>query len=78
MRSFIYRNDFKQGKIKLQGPNNRYLFAASQKREPLKIFQQKNTTQKNISLQANYKTIMVHLMNGSTRKEEVYHGNSFL
>ncbi|MGH2565618.1 MAG: hypothetical protein ACRDE5_13970, partial [Ginsengibacter sp.] len=64
--------------VKLRGADNQYLIAASQNRGPLELFEQKKTSQKNISLKADDKIIFIHLKNGKTRKEEVYHGDSFL
>ncbi len=63
--------------VKLRGANNHYLIAASQNRGPLELYQL-NKNEKNIALNKNDKTIFIHLKNGLTRKEEVYHGNSFL
>ncbi len=63
--------------VKLRGANNHYLIAASQNRGPLELYRL-NKNDKNITLNKNDKTIFIHLKNGFTRKEEVYHGNSFL
>jgi hypothetical protein len=63
--------------VQLRGADDKCYIAASQNRGPLKLFKQ-NSSQKNIPLSANDKTVLLHLKNGSTRKEEVYHGNSFL
>ena len=63
--------------VKLRGDDNNYLIAASQNRGPLELFEKKKSGQ-NILLKANDKIIFIHLKNGKTRKEEVYHGNSFL
>jgi len=64
--------------IKLRGANGDYLLAASQNRGPLKIFTTKTPGKKIIPLKPNDKTITITLSNGKTRKEEVYHGSSFL
>jgi len=64
--------------IKLRGTNNQYLIAASQNRGPLQLFQQAHSPKQNIALHAEDKAVFIHLKNGATRKEEVYHGNSFL
>jgi hypothetical protein len=64
--------------IKLRGANQDYLLAASQNRGPLKMFKAKTKDKRIIPLHANDKAITITLSNGQTRKEEVYHGNSFL
>jgi hypothetical protein len=64
--------------IKLKGPGNTYLLAASQNRGPLKIFSHKNGDQKIIPLQATDKSLFITLANGKKRIEELYFGNSFL
>jgi hypothetical protein len=64
--------------VKLRGPNDAYLLAASQNRGPLKIFSGKNTDQKLVPLQQNDKKVFLKLANGKKRKEEIYYGNSFL
>src|SRR4030095_13747696 len=64
--------------IKLRGVGNKILFAASQNRGPMKIFMQKDTSLKLISLQPTDKTAIITLANGRQRKEELYLGNSFL
>ncbi|MEO6637971.1 MAG: VCBS repeat-containing protein, partial [Ginsengibacter sp.] len=63
--------------IKLRSADGHYLLAASQNRGPLIIFKQK-INEKNVPLKSNDKTVFIHLKNGLTRKEEVYHGTSFL
>jgi len=64
--------------IKLRGVDNKILFAASQNRGPMKVFLQKYTSRKLISLQPTDKTAIITLANGKQRKEELYLGNSFL
>jgi hypothetical protein len=63
--------------VKLRGANNHYLIAASQNRGPLELYQL-NVDGKNVAFNKDDKFALVHLKNGLTRKEEVYHGNSFL
>ena len=63
--------------VKCRGSNNNYLLAASQNKGPLKIFSSK-AQQKTISLLPNDKFCMYTLTNGKKRREEFYHGNSFL
>ena len=64
--------------IKLRGPDNSYLLAASQNRGPLKIFRNKSEGYKLIPLQQTDKTVLITLANGKKRNEELYFGNSFL
>jgi hypothetical protein len=64
--------------VKLKGSNNTYLLAATQNRGPLKIFSHKPTNQQLIPLKPDDKFIRVTLANGQVRKEEIYHGSSFL
>jgi hypothetical protein len=64
--------------VKLRGTGNHYLVAASENQGPLQLYTLNNTSIKTIGLDPNDKTIYIHLRNGATRKEEVYHGNSFL
>jgi len=64
--------------VKLKGPGNVYLLAASQNKGPLKVFSRKNTDQKLIPLQQTDKKVFLTLANGKKRKEELYYGNSFL
>ena len=64
--------------VKLRGPANTYLLAASQNRGQLKLFSRKSTGQKLIPLQQTDKSVNVTLANGKKRKEELYFGDSFL
>ena len=64
--------------VKMKGPGNTYLLAASQNRGPLKIFTHKNSSQKIIPLIQTDKKALITLANGKKRTEEFYFGNSFL
>ena len=64
--------------IKLKGADNNYLIAVSENRGPLRIFKSKKMPQKIVELKEDDKEIFITLKNGQTRKEELYHGNSFL
>jgi hypothetical protein len=64
--------------IKFKGADGNYLVAASQYRGPLQLFKLNKANKKIVSLQQNDKAVIIHLKNGLTRKEEIYHGNSFL
>ena len=64
--------------VKMRSANNEYLLAASQNRDSLRVFKEKNKSGQIISLKAGDKNIYYTLANGQTRKEELYYGNSFL
>lgn len=78
MQSGIYIPGNARALAKLRGAGNRYLIAASQNVGPLELFSLNNTYKQFIPLNANDKNLLLHLKNGATRKEEVYHGNSYL
>ncbi|MCW3090893.1 MAG: RNA-binding protein [Ferruginibacter sp.] len=63
--------------VKCRGANNDYLLAASQNNGPLKIFAMK-AKQKIIPLLPNDQYCLYTLKNGKKRREELYHGSSFL
>ncbi|HKZ66394.1 MAG TPA: hypothetical protein VJ111_08575, partial [Chitinophagaceae bacterium] len=64
--------------VKLKGPGNEYLLAASQNRSWLKVFKKMTGSEKIISLDADDKEVLYTLVNGDIRKEEIYFGTSFL
>ncbi len=78
LKSGIFLPGNAKALVKLRGIDNHYLIAASQNRGPLELFEQKKSPKKNIALKANDKIIFIHLKNGKTRRDEIYHGNSFL
>jgi hypothetical protein len=63
--------------IKLRGPRNTYLLAASQNSGPLKIFKN-NMVQQVIPLKDDDRIMLITLKNGRIRKEEIGYGSSFL
>ncbi|MEO8416255.1 MAG: FG-GAP-like repeat-containing protein [Ginsengibacter sp.] len=63
--------------VKLRNNNGKYLLAAAQNRGPLKVFELKKDVT-NISLQPNEVSGEIFLKNGKKRKEEFYHGSSFI
>ncbi|MEO8111450.1 MAG: hypothetical protein ABI594_15505 [Ginsengibacter sp.] len=77
MQSGIFLPGNAKALVKLRGADDHYLIAASQNRGPLELFKKKES-QKNISLNPDDKIIFIHLKNGKVRREEVYHGDSFL
>jgi len=64
--------------VKLKGLGNDYLLAASQNRSWLKIFRKANGKAKVVLLNDDDKEVYYTMVNGGTRKEEIYYGNSFL
>jgi hypothetical protein len=63
--------------VKFKGANNKCLLAAGQNRGPLKIFELK----KNINCVATQPSdveVIFKYKNGSSRKQELYYGSSFL
>jgi hypothetical protein len=77
LQSGIYVPGDAKALVKLSGPDNSFLLAASQNRGPLKIFRDKSA-EKMIKLQSNDRILKIALKNGKTRKEELYYGSSFL
>jgi len=63
--------------IKLAGPNDSYLVAASQNKDALKVFELSRKV-KTLKINAEDRTAIIHFKNGKIRKEEFYHGSSFL
>jgi len=63
--------------VKLRGAGDRYLLAASQNKDALKLFGQR-TSSPLIPFSPGDQYAMITLKNGRKRKEEVYHGSSFL
>ncbi len=64
--------------VKLKGPGNDYLLAASQNRSWLKVFRRANGNAKIVLLNHDDKEVYYTMTNGGTRKEELYYGHSFL
>jgi hypothetical protein len=64
--------------IRLRGANGNCLLAASQNRGALKLFGSKNSLQRLVPLQQTDTEVLITLVNGKKRKEELYFGNSFL
>ena len=63
--------------VKLRGGNGQLLIAASQNRGPLKIFAS-SMEGKAVSLNKDDRYLIVHCKDGRQRREEIYHGSSFL
>lgn len=79
LQSGIYIPGDGKALIKLRSAGGECLVAATQNRGPLKVFSDKKAEPgKNIPLNTNDKTVLIHYKNGRIRKEEVYHGSSFL
>jgi hypothetical protein len=63
--------------IKLRSANGKLLLAVSQNRGALKLFHS-NSEARLLALKPGDRYAVVRLKNGATRKEEIYHGSSFL
>lgn len=63
--------------VKMRGPNNQYLLAASQNRSWLKTFRANNSGVL-YGLLPGDKEVYYTLKSGKTRKEELYQGNGYL
>jgi hypothetical protein len=63
--------------VKLRGAENKYLVAASQNRDYLRIFEAKLPAEISV-LKNDDIAVIYRLKNGKTRKEELYYGSSFL
>ena len=64
--------------VRLKGPGNEWLLAASQNRSWLKMFRNTSGNSKVISLADDDREVYYTLANGRVRKEELYYGHSFL
>ncbi|HEY6978281.1 MAG TPA: VCBS repeat-containing protein [Chitinophagaceae bacterium] len=63
--------------VKLIGNKNNYLLAASQNKDVLKVYRKRNNGPL-VQLLPTDVYAVVYLKNGTKRKEEIYHGTSFL
>jgi len=63
--------------VRLTGPENSCLIAASQNKGPLKLFKHKNTYKK-FSVQPDDVYLNIYFKSGKKRKQELYYGDSFL
>ncbi|HEX2532219.1 MAG TPA: VCBS repeat-containing protein, partial [Chitinophagaceae bacterium] len=77
LQSGIYIPGNGKALVKLRGASGHYLVAASQHRDALKVFQLKKK-KAFLPVAANDQFAMIRLADGSVRKEEFYHGASFL
>jgi hypothetical protein len=63
--------------VKLAGSQGNYLVAATQNRNNIKIFELRRRTQL-VKADRNDRMAIIHFKDGKIRKEEFYHGSSFL
>jgi hypothetical protein len=63
--------------VKLKGPTGTYLLAAGQNRGPLKMFELKRIVHE-APLQPSDISATLTFKNGSSRKQEIYYGASYL
>jgi len=78
LRSGIYIPGDAKALIKIASGADNYLVAASQNKDSLKLFRYMPMTEKIIPLLMQDRNIFITMDDGRKRKEEVYHGNSFL
>jgi len=77
LQSGIYIPGNGKALVKLQGSNGKYLLAASQNKDALKLFSLKSGV-KIIKPQPAEVSALITYKNGSTVKQELYYGSSFL
>ena len=77
MQSGIYIPGNGKALVKLIGANNKYLIAASQNREAMKIFELKKGAHP-VKLQPLDMFATIKYKNGKTTRQEFYYGDSFL
>jgi hypothetical protein len=66
-----------KARVKLNGPKNKYLLAASQNRGDLKVFSLKKNL-KSIPVKYDDVSAIIKFKNGKVQKREIYYGSSFL
>ncbi len=77
LQSGIYIPGNGKALVKLQSSNGKYLLAASQNKDDLKVFQLKRTVN-TIKLQPFDVSALITYKNGAVAKQEFYYGSSFL
>lgn len=77
LQSGIYIPGNGKALVKMSGPSGRYMIAASQHRDNLKVFELRNQPNL-IRVNPDDQYAIIKFKNGSLRKEEFYHGTSFL
>ncbi|RYY61497.1 MAG: RNA-binding protein [Chitinophagaceae bacterium] len=77
LQSGIYIPGNGKALVKIAGPNNTVLFAASQNRGPLQVFRVKSATTA-IAVLPGETSASIYYRDGRKRKEEVYYGSGYL
>jgi hypothetical protein len=77
LESGIYIPGNGKALVKLQSSNGKYLLAASQNKDNLKVFELKNSP-KMVKLQPFDLSAIIKYKNGTSAKQEFYYGSSFL
>jgi len=77
LQSGIYIPGDGKALVKLQGANGKYLVAASQNKDYLKLFQLRKNVRL-IKVKPDDMYAVIHYKNGATVKQEFYYGTSFL
>ncbi|HEY2726156.1 MAG TPA: VCBS repeat-containing protein, partial [Parafilimonas sp.] len=77
LQSGIYIPGDGKALVKLEGASGKYIVAASQNKDSLKLFELRNNAQM-IKLNPDDVSAVIHYKNGSIQKQEFYYGESFL
>ena len=77
MQSGIYIPGDGKALVKMIGANNKYLVAASQHKDALKVFTLRNSISI-IKVNPDDAYAIIHYTNGKMQKQEFYYGSSFL
>lgn len=77
LQSGIYIPGNAKGLVKLRSSSGKYLIAASQNKEPLKLFELKRKVSA-LNLRSDDVSAEIEFKNGKKQKEEFYYGSSFL
>jgi hypothetical protein len=77
LQSGIYIPGDGKALVKLEGANGKYLVAASQHRDSLRLFELRKN-EKMIKVNPDDTYAIIHYKNGAVQKQEFYYGTSFL
>ena len=77
LQSGIYIPGDGKALVKLKGAGDRYLVAASQYKDELKLFESKKSAS-SIPIGPDDRSATIHFRNGKIQKQEFYYGSSFL
>ncbi|HEY4154793.1 MAG TPA: hypothetical protein VGM24_05185, partial [Puia sp.] len=77
LQSGIYIPGNGKALVKLQGSSGKYLVAASQNKDVLKLYELKRKTN-SLRIEPDEVSALIRLKDGKMQKEEFYYGTSFL